>query len=182
MMNMNTPSIAVGFAGRQTPESSFGHYEGTEASLVALIAAGMAQAIPVNDAKTILRVPVPAAGFWSAIRPVEPGEELTTTFEPRRPGEEPVMRTIARGKKAPAKHVEIILYHRDALGDEASTPADWEVVSINPSPIDGPIPMDPITMARNQLEKVGGTFQKLYSPQEWADAAWFWAQHVSVQP
>lgn len=182
MMNMNTPSIAVGFARRQTPESSFGHFAGTEADLITRTAAAMDNAIAVNDAKTILRVPVAVEGFWSAIRLTEPGETLTTTFEPRRPGEEPVLRTIARGKKAPAKHVEIILYHRDALKAEASTDAEWEVVSINASPIEGPIPMDPTTMARNQLEKVGGTFQKLYSPQEWAEAAWFWSQYVSVQP
>lgn len=180
---MIQPFIAVGFARRQTASSSFGHYAGTEDDLVAIVRAWMHNAIPVNEAKTILRVPVTSPeGFWTAIRRIEPGEPLTTTFEPRRPGEEPVMRTVARGQKAVARHVEIILYHRDVLGADASTSADWEIVSINASPIAGPIPMDPTTMARNQLEKVGGTFQKLYSPEEWAEAAWFWSQYVSVQP
>ena len=173
-------TIAIGFARRQTPESSYGHFEGTEEELITLVRECLCDRVLV--APGIVRVPVPAAGFWSAVRPVEPGEPLTTTFEARAPGEEPVLRTVARGSKAPAKYVEIILYHRNTLGEESSTDADWEMVSINPSPIEDPLPMDPTTMARNQRTEIGGTFQRTYSPEEWAHASWFWARHVSVKP
>lgn len=181
----NLPSIKVGFAKRQTAESHHGHYAGSEESLVALIAPSMDKAIPVNEAKTILRVPVPAEGFMSSIRPLAIEDVFTTAFQPRADGEEPVLRTVigstsAGSQKVPARSVEIILYHKDVLGKDATTGADWEVVSINPSPFDGPVPLDPVTMARNQLQRIGGTFQKEYSPKEWAESVWFWARHAPV--
>ncbi len=177
-----TPSIEVGFARRQTPTSRFGYYKGTASALVELICAHFERALPVNEEKTILRVPLPAEGFWTSVRRVRLKEPLMTVFEPRREGEEPVMNTVVFGTSVPALSVEVILYHRDVLGDEAETKADWEVVSINPSPLEGPYPMDPVTMARNQLVKEGGTFQRTYSPEEWAASVWFWTQHANALP
>lgn len=189
---MNCPpgmgaSFEIGFARRQTPESSFAHFTGptpdeTDYDLLLLVREHLGKAIPVNKERTILRVSVPVEGFWTAVRPLQEGDVVRTTFAPRAPGEEAVLRTVMTGVKVPAKHVEIILYHRDALGSDASTDADWEVVSINASPYDGPIPMDPTTMARNQLQKTGGTFQRLYTPEEWAESAWFWSTHANVEP
>ncbi len=186
--------IAVGFAKRQTPESHFSHFTGTEERLIALIETHWDQATHGNLDGTIRRVPVPPQGFLTSVRkltysphtevffgdPSSALEPLTTSFVPRREGEDAVCQTSALGEKTPAKYVEIIVYHRDILGPDASTDAEWEVVSINASPLEGPIPMDPITMARNQLLKTGGTFQREYTSKEWAEAVWFWAQHANV--
>jgi hypothetical protein len=174
--------IAVGFASRQTPTSHFGHFEGTESDLIKIVEAHLDRSVPVNKEGTILSVPVPPEGFWSSVRPLQPGDTLSTVFEARAPGEEPVIRTVCEGAKVPARTVAVILYHRDALGTDASTEAEWEVVSINPSPFEGPLPMDTTTMARSQQSRKGGTFQRVYTPEEWSLAAWFWATHANVQP
>jgi len=180
---LTSPSFAVGFARRQTPTSCYSHFESPDGpGIVDLVSAHFGRATPVNEAGTILRVPVPPEGFWSAVRPLVEGEAVVSRYLPRRPGEEAVLSTMTSGAKAPARHVEIILYHRDALGEDASTSADWEIVSINASPFECPFPMDPVTMARNQLQKEGGTFQRTYTSEEWAAAVWFWAQHANVEP
>lgn len=176
------PIIKVGFARRQTEKSCFAHFTREESTLLSLVGEHFGKALPANDARTILRVPVPPESFWSAVRPLREGDEVRTTFVPRAPGEEPVLHTVVAGSKTPAKHVEIILYHRDVLGAHASTDAEWEIVSINASPDDGPYPMDPTTMARNQLVRTGGTYQRTYSSDEWAASAWFWATHANVDP
>ena len=82
--------------------------------------------------------------------------------------------------KQPAKHVKIVLYRKDVLeeGNERTTGADWEVVSIN-AELDENVPMHPLTMARNFLVKKGGTKGNYYA-QEFAEAVWYWSQHCMV--
>ncbi len=177
------PTIAFNaFARRQTPESSFAHFDGSEALLLALVGEAFDKAVFRNEPGTVRSVPVPPAGFYTAVRRIELGMPLQTNFAPRAPGEEPVSRTVCAGKKVPARHVEVILYHRDLLDASVSTDAEWEIVSINGSPSEGSLPMDPVTMARNQLVRVGGSFQRVYTPEEWAESVWFWTQHCNVDP
>ena len=42
------------------------------------------------------------------------------------------------------------------------------------------MPMGPITMMRNQLERKGGT-KALYSPDEWAKSAEFWQKYAPLE-
>jgi hypothetical protein len=175
--------VKVGFARRQIPSSGYSHFDGTEEDLITLIQKQpWENSIGIGELMRIRRLEVPAERFWSSIKKLEPGDDVRAVFEPRAPGEEPVLRFSVKGKKVPAVYVEVILYHRSVLEADASTDAEWEVVSINASPTPEPIPMDPTTMARNYLKKVGGTFQRIYTPDEWAKAAWFWTQHANVDP
>ena len=43
------------------------------------------------------------------------------------------------------------------------------------------MPMGPITMMRNQLERKGGT-KAFYSSDEWAKSVEFWQKYASLEP
>lgn len=62
-------------------------------------------------------------------------------------------------KKTPCKAVDIILYRKDVLaeGDENSTDADWEVVSINGRLTLEEMPIHPDTLCANHFGLDGGT-------------------------
>ena len=80
------------------------------------------------------------------------------------------------------KFVKVVLYSVEALLENdgtRSTDADWEVVAIIASPFENE-PMHPLAMARNFLEKVGGT-KSHYTAQEFAEAIYYWSQRVKVR-
>jgi len=170
--------VVVGdFVKRQTAESRFSHYDGTWDDLLNLVTDNLDSAVE-GVAPHVILVEVPRKGFWSSVVQLERSEDLLTTMEARRPEEMPVLVVTAQGRKVEAWHVEIVLYHHSALPD---LDEGWGIVSLNASPNTEPVPMDPITMARNQLEKEGGT-KVVYSSEEWAKAVWFWARHARVTP
>tara|TARA_Y100000034_G_scaffold135296_1_gene206617 strand:- start:3972 stop:4568 length:597 start_codon:yes stop_codon:yes gene_type:complete len=80
--------------------------------------------------------------------------------------------------------VKIVLYSAEALSEndgERSTGCEWEIVCILCS-ADGLEPMHPLTMARNYLEKEGGT-KSTYSAREFAEAVYFYSNRgVRVRP
>ena len=88
---------------------------------------------------------------------------------------------MKNGKKTPAKFVDIVLYRHDVLAEnnERSTDACWEIISINASPIEN-LPMQPMTMARNMLNKEGGTKAE-YTGQQFAESLWFWKEHCMYE-
>ena len=168
------------FVKRQTKYSKYSYFDGSEEDLLAL--AKNAEKFVYVDG--ILKIyPEDTTGFFTSVVPVAQydGQHYTARVEARREGEEPVITMYASGKgKAPAKMVELIFYPLTMLHGEADTSKggeDWQLVSINASPTTEPTPMNPTTMARNQLNKEGGTFRE-YTPQEWAEAVWFWSQHM----
>jgi len=82
----------------------------------------------------------------------------------------------------PAKFVTAACYSAAALeenDEERSTDCDWEIVCLICSPVEKE-PMHPLAMARNALEKAGGTMSK-YTAQEFAEAIWYWSQRVKVK-
>jgi hypothetical protein len=84
-------------------------------------------------------------------------------------------------KADPVVKAEIVLYSREALTEnvgESSGDFDWEVVAILAKTNENE-PMTPLTMARNFLEKPGGT-KSVYTAQEFAEAVYFWSQRVSI--
>lgn len=145
--------------------------------------------------------------FYSGIVEVTPETKFVTTFEPRFPGEEYHITVRAIGEKLPAEFVELILYRRDVLGPhERSAPlgtyaspevrpidmspleysgryveefAEWELISINARPTVEEVPMHPLAMARNFLDKAGGT-PASYTSKEFAEAIWYWSQRTMV--
>ena len=79
------------------------------------------------------------------------------------------------------KFASVVLYTADTLlenGGKRSTDAEWEVVALIAGPVEVE-PMDPLTMARNMLEKPGGTFCE-YSAQEFAESIWYWAARAKA--
>ncbi|MFQ6612309.1 MAG: DUF3228 family protein [Fidelibacterota bacterium] len=102
----------------------------------------------------------------------------------RRESEEAYIRIRAlNGKPIPAGKVEFILYRHDLLAEtnEQSSDADWELISIHAIP-EGieTIPMQPVTMMRNQLQLPGGTRAE-YSSAQWAEAVRFWQQYAALE-
>jgi hypothetical protein len=176
-----TEDIAISeFVRRQTPESRFAHFDGTEDELITLIKLNWHH---LRDSGAGIAVRVPSKGFWSSTVTVGEGTDLHVDFSPRRDGEESHLGIAANGEKVPARLVDIILYHKDVLAQDGEelTGAEWEVISINAYPDDQIPPMHPITMARNFLHKEGGT-KVDYTPEEFANAIWYWSQHTNVCP
>jgi len=127
--------------------------------------------------------------FWSSVVPITDDIEFETVFEARRPGEKPYKKSVAYGKKVPAKRVDIVLYRKDVLEEDPIdrdklTGADWEIVSINCSPTENELPMMPSTLARNQLadtEFGKGGSKANYSGDEFAKSIVFWNSHTMVK-
>ena len=135
---------------------------------------------------------MPPEGFFSSVVPITPDIEFTTIYKARREGEEPVKKSVAYGKKAPAVSVDIVLYHRDVLEEDELnkddlTGADWEIVSVNCSTMEEEIPMAPTTMARNILACTdhpfgkGGSCDLHTSAVTLAESVAFWNQHTTVR-
>lgn len=162
---------------RQTQDSKYSHYMGTQEELVSLVEGNFNQAKPGYRDGVVL-VPVPAEGFFSGVVEVVPDTPLKAEFSARRKGEEPYIQVVAvGGEKLPAKAVEVICYRHDVLGSDASTGAEWEVVSINARPTDEPEPPTPVAMARNLLELPGGT-KATYTAEEFARAIIYWSRRA----
>lgn len=165
------------FVERQTKESRFSYYAGTAEELVSLVEEHFDNGTQ-GYKDGVLMVPVPVEGFYSAVCRIEEDSILESRMESRRAGEEPVLVTVVKnGKKLPAKEVSIVLYRHDILGTDATTDAEWEIISINASLVEGGEPMTPVAMARNMLVKAGGT-EAHYTAEQFAEAVWFWSQHA----
>lgn len=169
------------FVKRQTKNSSHGYFDGSWYELIKLVEDNFGKQIPGYRPGVIL-VPVPADRFYTAMCKIDENSILETTFEKRWEGEEPVPKTVVvNGKKIPARFVRIVLYGHDVLKEtnQQSTTAEWEIISINASLVENE-PMHPMTMARNMLEKAGGTKAE-YSGQQFAEALWFWREYAMVK-
>lgn len=100
----------------------------------------------------------------------------------RQEGEDLFIKTLAPGANPEAANfVNVVCYSAEALLEndgERTTDDDWEIVCIIASPVEKE-PMHPLAMARNFLEKAGGTKSE-YTAQEFAEAIYYWSQRVSV--
>lgn len=168
---MKIQTIEVTLAKRQTPESRFSHFEGTEQELMELVFDNFFSGAE-GYREGVWLVTVPPDRFKSGVVRLEEGDVLQGSFEARRKGEDPrkVVTTTGR-KKLPAKHVEIVLYHRDVLEEDPDYNAvsDWEVISINASPDTNAVPIPPTALIANHFGMSGGTDTK-YTPEEFFEA------------
>lgn len=172
-------SVAINeFVKRQTKISRFSYYNGTWEALLELVDRYFDKQ-KQGYRKGVILIPVPSNNFYTSICKIEKDSIFETKYESRREGEEPIKITILKnGKKTSAKFVDIVLYRHDVLleNNENSTDADWEIISINASIIENE-PMHPITMARNMLNKDGGTKAR-YTGQQFAESLWFWKDYT----
>jgi hypothetical protein len=180
-------TIIGDFVRRQTKDSEYSYFDGSWEIVLSVIErvenSAFCKYIPgPRDGIRLLRIP--PEGFYSSIVPMSPEIEFVSEWKARREGEQPILKRVAYGKKVPAKSVEVVLYHSTVLReDPLYTGPDgdyWEVVSINASSFAYPIPMAPMTMARNQLELPGGT-KVDYTGRQFAEAIVFWNNHIQVR-
>jgi hypothetical protein len=117
------------------------------------------------------------------------GMELTAEVTRRQPHEDPFVQVSVRpdwadhnGFYESVNFASVVLYNKDTLtenGGKRSTDCEWEIVCLLASPVEKE-PMSPLVMARNMLEKPGGT-KSTYTAQEFAEAIYYWSQRVKVK-
>jgi hypothetical protein len=201
------------FVFRQTPDSKFSHFQPTDPSrnpwtvleqLVDLISSEKEQVVQLNHEDTVRKVTIPMDAdlpgqFFSAVVEVDGDTDLLTTFALRPnalPGEQPFIQTVAvGGRKAPARRVEIILYHVSALKPEeriytpegTSQPvvvdAEWQIISINCQATDEAEPPTPQAIARNMAAKLGlpegiGGTARDYTAEELMRSILYWSRRT----
>jgi len=133
-------------------------------------------------------VPVPPEHFYCPPRAkLVMGMPVQAEVVQRQEGEEPFVEKFVTPEDAekfgaiveiPAAFVDVVLYSAEALLEndgERSTDCDWEIVALLCSKDCKSEPMSPLTLARNFLEKPGGT-KGDYTSQEFAEAIWYWAK------
>jgi len=183
------PRVALnGFVKRQTQKSQFSHFDGSWEDLLTLTETQLDLQKVEADEEGIAYVLLPTAGFWSGVVPIHEGDSLRTTYA-KRPGalvvEKPYKQTVVLNReKEKANWVCAVLYTHSTLEKDASTDAEFEIVTILASTkifAYGEMePTHPYTMARNQEGLSGGT-KKKYRPEEWARSELYWDAHANVE-
>ncbi len=170
---MKTAIFANPFVFRQTAESSQSHSDKSWDQLCQLALDNFDRAIP-GYRPGVLEVPIPADGVYSGVVALKDGDKLSGQFVPRREGETPRIEIRAHAdQKLPAEQATIILYSSAVLaervyddegnmisGDDNSQPpvdGNWEIVSLNSSPVKGDMPIDPMVLMHNAFGSDGGT-------------------------
>ena len=166
-----------------TDESQFGGFTGTEQVLLSTL-------MDICGPKTlekeieVIRFYTDDPGFQNlagrfiCTHGVLNNEATGFVFEARRENEQPVrVRVVKRDHRPEAKTVDFVLYSHAALEGDASSDAEYELVSINCMPAKLPEgfeePMSPETMWRNYLSKIegcpagiGGTYRSKWDDEE----------------
>ena len=180
-MSMTTISTHT-FVTRQTRNSPYSHFTGTWAELEALVLANMDRAVQ-GYREGVLLVPVPAAGFFSAVVNVTPETPLQAQVFTRREGEGEapyIQVTAAAGSKAPATVVNVVLYSKATLAEDNDViETDYAIISINARVTPEEEPMHPTAMMRNFLGLAGGT-KATYTAEEFARSIQYWSTRCSV--
>jgi hypothetical protein len=156
-----TKTIAMSpFArGRHIKASRFSYFAGSEAEIIRRTLESLGTDKDKQGYKPGVReVSVLPAGFFSGTVLLKGGEKLVGAYKPRREGEAPRKQVgVVGGEKAPAKAVTIILYSHETLAenDEHSCDADFEIVSINATSVEGDEPMTVGTLLANHFHVEG---------------------------
>ena len=163
-----------GFVRRQTAASEFTHFDGEDWDRVAQLAQEHFAEAKDGYRDGVCLVPVPGDGFHTGVVALESGDRLEGEYRARREGEEPrkAVRVVRDGvSKGPCVAVDVVLYRRDVLeeGDEETTGADWDIVSVNGRITVEDQPIHPDTLIANHFELDGGTTTGM-SPEEFEGA------------
>ncbi len=127
----------------------------------------------------VVVVPQPPERFRGVTASIRDGMKLDAVVARRQPHEDPYVRVTAKAEPDEARFASVVLYNRALLlPEEPDFDAEWGIVSLTAAAI-ADEPMHPLTMARNMLEKPGGT-RATYSAEQFAEAVYYWAQRVSV--
>jgi len=178
--------VANPFVRRQTARSRFSHFDGPTEELIQIVQEvdcgewrgvsgghckfNAASGIGPFCKQHVSAIPIPDKHlhrFKSGVVQLTLGSRLVGRYEARRDGETPrksVSTPAPQGywNKLPAKSVEIIVYSSTLLAKDGdnwlpSEDGNWEIVSINANPFDGPMPIAPDTLMHNHFGSDGGT-------------------------
>lgn len=160
------PTFAITLASRQTPNSSFSHWEILDDELIDRVSKAM-HAAKQGYREGVLEVPIDPQGLYSSVIELLDGDQLVGAYESRKPGEDPrkSIRTPGCRGKSEAVAVDVILYRHDVLGKDASSDADWEIISVNARVTMDPEPIHPDTLIANHFGLDGGTPTNMDSAQ-----------------
>lgn len=123
--------------------------------------------------------------FFSPYTLVSPGYDIVADVVKRQPNEDYYIQTklAERQNYVPEEvnYAYAVCYSRAALKENGGEESkyDWEVVCLIASPVKDE-PMDPLTMARNMLEKPGGT-KSTYTAEQFAEAIYYHSQRVKCE-
>ena len=204
-MSNNAPTISINpFCLRQvgvTDVSSFGGFTGTAEELQGILDK---LNVSLTEGIEIIRIyaddPIlknTKGQFICTFGVVRPDEEVATAYEARRPGEQPVaIKTVTRAARPGATTIDLVFYSHQALEADASSNANYELVSINTMPTKlaqgEEEPMTPETLWRNYLSKipgcpagVGGTYRPEWDDEEvfrkeLASSEAYWADKARI--
>ena len=171
-------------ARRHVREGKHTWFAGTDDELLARVQVGWPDRVPGagrDDLDKVVVVPVDPSGFVSSTVRVNEKTVLHAIYDRRQDGEEGFVRVTAEGDREPATHASVVMYAAATLqenGGQRSGDCDWEVVCLLAGPT-ATEPMDPLTMARNMLEKTGGTYCA-YSAEQFAESIWYWAARATA--
>jgi hypothetical protein len=175
------------FVKRQTRTSEFSYFDGSWEEVEQLAIDNADKAIE-GGREGVKLISVTPERFYSSLVEIDDSVEFETIFTARRKGEKSYKKNITYGKKAPANHVDIVIYHKDVLDEDPTdrenrVGSEWEIVSVNATTSGKEAPMTPQTMARNQLADtdlgVGGS-KVDYSGYEFAESIMFWNTHALI--
>lgn len=140
-----------------------------------------------SDLSRKIIIPVPSDNFFCPLRAdLIKGLPIHAEVVTRQNGEDPyienyVLKSDAESFNAIQDNSTgfacIVCYHYTALlenNGSRSGDTDWEIVTILCEKEKGKLFIPPLTMARNYLEKVGGTYTK-YTANEFAESIWFYS-------
>jgi hypothetical protein len=162
--------------------------------IVDLVLKNWNKAVPGQGETTLERkflVPVDPSGFFCPPRAnLVEGMKIESVVKTRQAGEDPYIETYVTEDEAirhnalilcPAKRVDVVCYSAEALLEndgKRSTDCSFEIVCLLASTGEKE-PMLPMPMARNYLEKPGGTFTD-YTAREFAESIYYWKSKHGV--
>lgn len=167
----------------------------SEKEIVDLVLDHWNEAVPGQSESNLDRkilVPIPPHGFFCPPRAnLVVGMKLNSEVKTRQSGEDPYIENYVEEDEArrlnafveiPAKHIDVVCYSSEALldnGGKRSTDCQWEIVCLLATTV-GKEPMMPLAMARNYLEKPGGTFTD-YTAREFAESIYYWSSQCGIR-
>lgn len=204
------PKIAIStFAsGRHVKGKGYSYFDGSDDDLVQLTLTFWNRRSPGfgrNNLEQVVIVPVHPERFVGVTATLNDGMILASDITRRQPKEDPYVSTVCERQFTivevktkdsevdklisaikpvpdPVLFAKVVCYSAATLLEndgKRSSDADWEIVAIIASAVDEE-PMHPLAMARNFLQKEGGTFAP-YTAQQFAEAIYYWSTRVSVK-
>lgn len=181
-----TPTIGISdfFRNHARKEMGNSYCTLTETELLNLVAANWDKRKPgAGERKVLVPLPIrfPPVLFCPPKVDLVPGLPLLAEVFQRQEGEEPTIQNYVTPDVAekygyiemPASSAEMVVYSASVLSEndgKRSTDCEWELFILLCTQ-GGSEPMHPLTMARNYLEKAGGTKGE-YTATEFAEAIW----------